>query len=69
MNRSMPKTPSTKKTIAVSLEVEQVEELLRFASLEDRPISRIAREIIDLGMPAYRRRHGIPTSDSPTPSN
>lgn len=62
----MPKAPSTKKTIAVSLELEQVEELLRFANLEDRPISRIAREIIDLGIPAYRRRHGIPTSDTST---
>jgi hypothetical protein len=63
----MPKTPSTKKTIAVSLELEQVEELLRFATMEDRPISRIAREIIDLGIPAYRRRHGIPSPDTTAP--
>jgi len=62
----MPKKPSTKRTIAVSLDLEQVEELLRFSELEDRPVSRITREIIDLGIPAYRRRHGITATQDTT---
>jgi predicted transcriptional regulator len=61
----MPKTPPRKKTIAISVDMEHVLELNRLAELEDRPVSRIVREALDLGLPAIRRRHGI-ADPSPT---
>jgi hypothetical protein len=61
----MPKAPKRMKTIAISVDIEHIQELTRLSELEDRPVSRIAREAFDLGLPALRRRHGIP---EPTPA-
>lgn len=65
----MQKSPPKKKTIAISVDLEHVLELNRLAELEDRPVSRIVREALDLGLPAIRRRHGIadPTTTTASP--